>query len=104
MRLQRSRSFTDEKGDKDALQAFSLAGFYLGIGLSIAIDLLNPEKILLGGAVMEAGDFLLSPALKEAMKRSYQASFRCCRIEKASLGNKAGLIGAAMWAKEQLKK
>ena len=93
-----------EKGDKDALQAFSLAGFYLGIGLSIAIDLLNPEKILLGGAVMEAGDFLLSPALKEAMKRSYQASFRCCRIEKASLGNKAGLTGAAMWAKEQLKK
>jgi glucokinase len=93
-----------EKGDKAALQAFSQAGFYLGIGLSIAINFLNPDKILLGGAVMEAGDFLLSPALKEAQKRSYKASFRCCKIEKASLGNKAGLIGAAMWAKEQLKK
>jgi len=93
-----------EKGGKAALQAFSQAGFYLGIGLSIAINFLNPDKILLGGAVMEAGDFLLSPALKEAMKRSYKASFRCCRIEKASLGNKAGLIGAAMWAQDQLKK
>jgi glucokinase len=93
-----------EKGDKDALKAFTLAGFYLGVGLSIAINLLNPEKILLGGAVMDAGDFLFSPALKEAQKRSYKASFRCCKIEKASLGNKAGLIGAAMWAKEQLKK
>lgn len=91
-----------KKGDNDALQAFSQAGFYLGVGLSIAINLLNPDKILLGGAVMEAGDFLLSPALKEALKRSYKASFRCCRIEKASLGNKAGLIGAALWAKEQL--
>jgi glucokinase len=93
-----------EKGDKAAFQAFSQAGFYLGIGLSISINFLNPDKILLGGAVMEAGDFLLSPALKEAQKRSYKASFRCCKIEKASLGNKAGLIGAAMWAKEQLKK
>jgi glucokinase len=91
-----------EKGDKAALQAFSQAGYYLGIGLSIALNLLNPEKILLGGAVMEAGDYLLSPALKEALKRSYSASFRCCRIQKASLGNRAGLIGAAMWAKEQL--
>ncbi|NIM57343.1 MAG: ROK family protein [Candidatus Aminicenantes bacterium] len=91
-----------KKGDKAALQAFSLAGFYLGVGLSIAINLLNPEKILLGGAVMEAGDFLLSPALEEVLKRSYKASFKCCRIEKASLGNKAGLIGAALWAKEQL--
>jgi len=91
-----------KKGDKAALQAFSQAGYYLGVGLSIAINLLNPAKILLGGAVMEAGDYLLSPALKEALKRSYNASFRCCRIEKASLGNKAGLIGAALWAKEQL--
>jgi glucokinase len=91
-----------KKGYKDALQAFSQAGYYLGVGLSIAINLLNPEKILLGGAVMEAGDFLLSPALKEARKRSYNASFRCCSIEKANLGNKAGIIGAALWAKDQL--
>jgi len=93
-----------KRGDKAALRAFSQAGFYLGVGLSQAINLLNPDKILLGGAVMEAGDFLLSPALEEGMRRSYKASFKCCRIEKASLGNKAGLIGAALWAKEQLKK
>ena len=84
-------------------QAFALAGYYLGIGLSIAINFLNPEKILLGGAVMAAGDFLLFPALEEAKKRSYKASFACCKIEKASLGNKAGLIGAALWAKEQAR-
>ena len=37
-----------KKGDKAAFQAFSIAGFYLGVGLSIAINLLNPDKILLG--------------------------------------------------------
>ncbi len=90
-----------KKGDKAARKAFALAGSYLGIGLSIAINFLNPEKILLGGAVMAASDFLLFPALEEAKKRSYKASFTCCKIEKASLGNKAGFIGAALWAKEQ---
>jgi glucokinase len=90
-----------KKEDKDARQAFAQAGYYLGIGLSLALNIFNPEKIILGGAVMEAGKFLLDPALEEARKRSYKASFECCRIEKAVLGNKAGFIGAALWAKDQ---
>jgi len=91
-----------KKGDEEAQKAYAMAGRYLGIGLSIAINLLNPEKILLGGGVMKGGEFLLTPALDEARKRSYRASFDCCSIERASLGNKAGFIGAALWAKEQL--
>ena len=91
------------KGDEDARKAFSLAGYYLGIGLAAVINFLNPEKILLGGAVLNAGDYLLSPTLKETQKRCYKASFECCSIERASLGNEAGIIGAALWAKEQLK-
>jgi len=89
-------------GDTAAQKAFSKAGFYLGIGLSIAINFINPEQILLGGGVMKADEFLLPSALKEAKARSYNASFECCVIEKAILGNKAGFIGAAFWAKEQL--
>jgi len=89
------------KGDKAAYEAYAMAGRYLGIGLSIAINLLNPEKILLGGGVMEAGKFLLPHALAEARIRSYRDAFECCSIEKASLGNKAGFIGAALWAREQ---
>lgn len=93
-----------KKGDQAARGAFAQAGFYLGIGLASTINFINPEKILLGGAVTAAGDFLLSPALKEARRRSYKASFECCSIEKASLGNNAGFIGAAYLAKEQINK
>jgi glucokinase len=93
-----------KKGDQAAIDAFSQAGFYLGIGLASIINFINPEKILLGGAVTAAEDFLLSPALEEARRRSYRASFECCRIEKAALGNKAGFIGSAFWAKEQVNK
>ena len=93
-----------KKGDQAAREAFAQAGFYLGIGLASTINFINPEKILLGGAVTAAGDFLLSPALKEARKRTYKASYECCSIEKATLGNKAGFIGSAFWAKTQLNK
>ena len=93
-----------KEGDPEARKAYALSGHYLGIGLSIAINLLNPEKILLGGGVMEAAEFLLPPALQEAQKRSFSASFECCTIEKAALGNDAGFIGAALWTKEQFKK
>ena len=93
-----------KKGEMAARQAFAQAGHFLGIGLGIAINLLNPDKILLGGAVMSAGKLLLSPALEEVKRRSYKASYKCCTIEKASLGNKAGFLGAALWAKEQTEK
>ncbi len=92
-----------KKGDKTALQVFAHIGYYLGIGLSQAINILNPEKILLGGGVMESANFLMPPALEEAKKRSYSASFECCRIERTKLGNKAGFIGAALWARDNLK-
>jgi glucokinase len=93
-----------KKGEMAARQAFAQAGHFLGIGLGIAMNLLNPDKILLGGAVMSAGKFLLSPALEEVKRRSYKASYKCCTIKKASLGNKAGFLGAALWAKEQTEK
>lgn len=88
------------RGDQDAVEAFSIAGRYLGIGLSIAINLLNPEKILLGGGVMAAGELILEPAVKEAKTRSFRSSFECCSIEPAALGNRAGFIGAACLSKE----
>jgi glucokinase len=89
------------KGNTAAKKAYTIAGHYLGIGLSIVINLLNPEKILLGGGVMTTGDFLMPAAIEEAQKRSYKASYACCTIGRASLGNDAGIIGAALWAREQ---
>lgn len=90
------------RGDGNARQAYEIAGTYLGIALGSAINLLNPEKILIGGGVMESGELLLPRAIEEARRRSYKASFACSSIEKTSLGNDAGFIGAASWAKEQI--
>jgi glucokinase len=93
--------FRAKRGDEAARQSFARAGYYLGIGLGIVINFLNPETILLGGGVMTTGEYLFFPAVEEAKRRSYKASFACCKIERATLGNDAGLIGAASWAKSQ---
>jgi glucokinase len=91
------------KGDAAARKSFERAGYYLGIGLGIAINMLNPELILLGGGVMESRDLILPHALAEAGRRSYKASFACCSIRWASLGNDAGFMGAAAFARDQLR-
>jgi glucokinase len=89
------------KGDPAAIESFARCGYYLGIGLGIVINFLNPEKIILGGGVMTTGEFLLRPAIEEARKRSHRVAFACASIGKASLGNDAGLIGAASWARDR---
>jgi len=86
-------------GDKAAIESFGRSAYYLGIGLGIVINLLNPEKILIGGGVVSAGKTLLGPAIEEARRRSHRLSFAGCRIEKAALGNDAGLVGAAAWSR-----
>jgi glucokinase len=86
-------------GDPAALESFRKLAYWLGIGLGVVINLLNPEKILIGGGVVSAGKILLGPVVEEARRRSNPLSFAGCRIEKAALGNDAGLVGAAAWAR-----
>lgn len=90
-------------GDEVALRVFTQTGRFLGMGIATLINLLNPDTILVGGGVMEAGDFILPSAIKEAHRRSYRPAFDCCTIERAGLGNQAGFIGAALWAEHNLR-
>ena len=90
-----------KQGDAAALESFANCGYYLGIGLGIVINLLNPGMILLGGGVMAGGEFLMKAAVEQAQIRSHRVSFACATIAKADLGNDAGLIGAAAWARDQ---
>jgi glucokinase len=83
------------------VEAVRRAGHHLGIGIALAVNLLNPESILLGGGVLEgAGDLILKPAREAARRHSQTAVFDCCSIRPAALGNRAGFIGAALYARD----
>ncbi|HAR36854.1 MAG TPA: hypothetical protein DCR87_08170 [Acidobacteria bacterium] len=90
-------------GDENAKKSFDRCGYFLGIALGIVINFLNPEKIVIGGGGMKSGQWLLGPTRAEARRRAIAPSFATCRIQKASLGNDAGLMGAAAWAWHQLQ-
>ncbi len=91
-------------GNRAARRSFDRAARYLGIALGSVINALNPEKILLGGGIMSNGGLILPGAVREASRRCYPAAFACCSVEKTGLGNDAGFMGAAAWAKDQSAK
>jgi glucokinase len=90
-------------GNAAALEVFQETGWYLGIACANLINLLNPEVIVMGGGVMGAGEMLLAAARREARLRSFGPSFDHCQIVQSSLWPEAGVIGAAMLARDRQK-
>lgn len=79
-----------EQGDPLACEIYRICGENLGKGLSILIDILNPEVIVLGSIFQRSPD-LLWPAAKEVIaKEALPQSFQCCHVIPSRLGNKIG--------------
>ena len=83
-------------GDPVAKRIFTVTGEYIGMGLTSVINLLNPEKVIIGGGVAAAGDFLLEPIRETVKKRAMKIAGEAVEIVPAQLGNTAGVIGASM--------
>ncbi len=90
------------EGDDFALLMIERTGRYIGTAVAAVINLLNIERIVLGGGVMEAGDLILNPIIREAGKRSFQPCFEATQILAATLGTDAVPIGAAMLARDSI--
>jgi glucokinase len=88
-----------KQGDRVAQRIFAIAGEYIGTGLASIVNLLNPEKIIIGGGVAEAGDILLNPLKEALVKRAMPISGAAVEVVPAKLGNKAGVIGASLLIK-----
>ena len=91
-------------GDPTAIELFEEIGQWLGVGIANLACALDPGCFVIGGGVSDAGDLLLGPA-RDAYRRTLSGrGFRPeARIVRASLGNEAGLIGAADLAREELR-
>jgi hypothetical protein len=73
---------------------------YIGTGVATVINLLNIERIVLGGGVMDAGELILNPIIHEARRRAFQPCFEATQIVAATLGKDSVAIGAAMLARD----
>lgn len=81
-------------GDEVALEIFRLAGVKLGEALAILVDVLNPERIVLGSLYVRYRPFL-EPAMREVLEREALARpLGVCEIVPASLGEATGAQAA----------
>jgi glucokinase len=87
-------------GDDFALLMIERTGKYIGAAVASVINLLNIERIILGGGVMEAGELILNAIIREAGRRSFQPCFEATQLAAAALGTDAVTIGAAMLARD----
>jgi glucokinase len=106
-RLGLNKSFTADdvahqanEGDDFALMMIERTGKYIGTGVATVINLLNIERIVLGGGVMVAGSLIHNPIILEAQRRAFQPSFDATEIVAAKLGLDAAPIGAALLARD----
>ena len=81
-------------GDTVAIQIAEEFGLYLGKGLAAVASVVNPEAFVIGGGVSKAGDILFSFIEKNYKKYVFHGS-RDAKFELATLGNDAGICGAA---------
>lgn len=87
-------------GDDFSIMMIERTGRFIGIAVASIINLLSIERIILGGAVMEAGELILNPIIEEAGKRSFQPCFESAKIVAAKLGADGVAIGAALLARD----
>jgi glucokinase len=91
-------------GDKIANSVIEEVSFYLGLALANIANTLNPEKMVLGGGVSKAGQILLNPIKENFGKYSFPRVKESTEIAIATLGNDAGVIGAAWLIKNNISK
>ena len=79
-----------DSGDETALEVYRICGEYLGRGLSLLIDILNPQKIIIG-SVFTRSEHLLRESMKKTIKKeALSFSAACCQILPAALGENTG--------------
>lgn len=83
-------------GDELALSIFETTGDYLGAGIASLAVILDPEAVVIGGGVIDAGDILLNPIRSSVEKyMPFAGKHPHPQIVAAQLGNEAGLVGVA---------
>jgi predicted NBD/HSP70 family sugar kinase len=82
-------------GDPAAIRVMEETGRFIAAGCANIINLFDPQKVILGGGVMEGGELLLASVRRALKETRLTSAFKADDIVPAALGNQAGLAGAA---------
>ncbi len=85
-----------KKRDKVAREIIKEAAFSLGVKISLLINLLNPDTVIIGGGLESAGELFLEDCLSSVKKFTFNEMRKGCRLSLSRLGSDATSLGAAM--------
>lgn len=85
-------------GDVVAAEIITKAAGYLGAGIANIAHIINPGIIIIGGGISEAGEDFIAMIRDAASGRIMKSALKEFKIVRARHGNRAGVIGAALWA------
>ena len=91
-----------QHGDPFSVELLARCGRLVGEALATVVNIFNPSLILVGGGVAKAGEPLLAAIRETVYRRSLPLATRDLRITRSSLGDTAGLIGAAFMVIDEL--
>jgi glucokinase len=83
-----------KEGEALAVKVLEEAGTYMGIGLANLIQILNPERIVLGTIAVHAGDLILEPIRRAVAEFAWERARSVCEIVPAALGDRAQDLAA----------
>jgi glucokinase len=90
-----------QEGDAGAIAVMDELGWWVALGIANLVNLLDPEVVVIGGGLVEAGDLLLAPVRSSYGELVMSAAHRpSVPIVPAELGEHAGAIGAALLSGE----
>jgi len=89
-----------QEGDALAAQVWDETVRYLGLGVAAIVTILAPGRVVIGGGVAKAGDFLFAPLRREVRRRVTLVAVESVPILPAALGPDVGILGAAAVALE----
>ncbi len=89
------------RGNLEARRIWKDAAVHLGVALSGMINFFNPDTIVIGGGVANAGRVILDEVRRVVRKRAMPVQAKTVKIVRARLGNDAGMIGAGLLAQEE---
>jgi glucokinase len=85
-----------QAGDPVARDAFAQIGYWLGVALTDLAQIFDPQVLVVGGGVIEAGDLLMGPTERTYRDQLAQrGKFPVAEVKPAEMGNTAGVVGAA---------
>jgi glucokinase len=90
-------------GDAVAREIYEFAGMIIGAGIANIVIAVNPRRVVIGGGIAAAGELILDPIRRSMQERVFLTDVHCVEVVPAQLGNNAGLIGAAVWAQQQVE-